>query len=219
MQHCLPNRLGGGANLVPPRPTDTYAQVRHRALLLIGERGAGRLTAPLARRALDRLLAPAAQVEGVDFHLSDPALADAARQARAFALVLPPLGNLANPYYTVHPRRNDRFIAARPALKALYPDVDFGPLAFTGHVLGTLAATCPERFAIVRGAISTAWVQRMQDLMQSLPARGVLIDLPAPGWLQRPQIPGEGRRRVLIDPDDRAAGAQILHTALVTRCA
>lgn len=216
MQHCLPNRLGGGADLVPPRPTEIFVEGRHHALLLIGDRGAGRLTALLSRRVLDRLLAPIAQVEGVDYHLYDPTLREAASQSKAFALVLPPLGNLSNPYYSVHPRRNDRFVTARPALKSLFPEVDFATMAFTGHVLGTLAATCPDRYTEVRRVISAAWVARMQELLRHLPVQGALIDLPAPSWLQRPLVPSEGRRRVAIDSDDRATGAETLRAVLAT---
>ncbi|MCL4675279.1 MAG: hypothetical protein KJZ59_04455 [Pararhodobacter sp.] len=175
------------------------------------------MSARLARRLLDRLIAPMAQIEGVDYHLADRTLSDAAAQARAFVLVLPPLGNLNNPYYSVHPRRNDRFVAARQPLKALYPEVDFAPMAFTGHVLGTLAATCPARFSEVRRILIGAWCDRMQTLLSRLPTPGVLIDLPTPGWLVRPPIPGEGRRRVFVDPDDRAMGAETLRLALRTR--
>lgn len=217
MQHCLPNRLGGGADLVPPRPTEIYVEGRHHALLLIGDRGAERLNARLSRRVLDRLLAPIAQVEGVDYHLYDPTLAEASSQALVFALVLPPLGNLSNLYYSVHPRRNDRFVAAKPLLKSLFPEVDFATMAFTGHVLGTLAATCPERYTEVRRVISAAWVARMQHLLRFLPTQGALIDLPTPSWLQRPMIPSEGRRRVYIDTDDRAKGAEALLMALSSR--
>ncbi|WP_323034605.1 DUF6473 family protein [Pararhodobacter sp.] len=175
------------------------------------------MTSHLSRRVLDRLLAPIAQVEGVDYHLNDPSLLEGASQALAFALVLPPVGNLSNPFYSVHPRRNDRFVTARPALKSLFPDVDFATMSFTGHVLGTLAATCSVRYTEVRRVISAVWVARMQDLLQHLPTQGALIDLPTPSWLQRPLIPSEGRRRVQIDTDDRATGAETLRSALVTR--
>ena len=162
---------------------------------------------------------PLGVVEGVDYHLNDPSLLEQATQSKAFALVMPPVGNLSNRFYAVHPRRNDRFVTARPDLKALFPEVDFATMAFTGHVLSTLAATCPERYAEVRRAITTAWVSRMQGLLRSLPSQGALIDLPTPSWQQRPLIPSEGRRRVFIDTDDRAAGAETLRAALVTRSA
>tara|TARA_R110002073_G_scaffold100197_10_gene228346 strand:- start:2670 stop:3329 length:660 start_codon:yes stop_codon:yes gene_type:complete len=219
MQHCQPNQFGGAAGQIPLHTSDTAHTARHSALLLIGPRGTGRLTPRVVRRVLDRLIAPRAQVEGVDFHLSDPALPDIACTAAGFALVLPPLGNLSNPYYAVHPRRNDRFLRALPALKALYPDVDFAPLTFTGHALGVLAHTCPERYALVRQALMQEWHARMHVLLGRLPVNGVLIDLPSAPWLLRPQISGLGTRQVFIDPDDRAAAATCLLDALTRRIA
>ncbi|WP_133240331.1 DUF6473 family protein [Pararhodobacter oceanensis] len=200
---------------MPPPPAARGLPPRHRGLLLLGPRGAARLDSRLARRVLDRLLAPKAQIEGVDFHLSAPALPEAVAQAQAFALVLPPLGNLSNPFYSVHPRRNDRFIAARAPLKALFPEVEFGPLAFTGHALGTLAAACPERFCEMRRLISATWVRRMQRLLALLPPHGVLLDLPTAPWLPRPTIPGEGPRRICIDPEARGDGAELLRAGLL----
>lgn len=175
---------------------------RHRALLLSKAQGLQRLgdRPGLAERVLERLLAPAAQIEGVDFHLGDPRLAVAAARAGAFALVLPPLGNLSTPFYSVHPRRNDRFLCARPPLKALFPEVDFAAFSFTGHALATLATLCPERFAEVRRVLVRDWCTRVRLLLDLLPVRGVLIDLPAPAWLRRPAIPGEGLRRLVLDP-------------------
>jgi len=199
----------------PPQLDDGASALPHRALLLLGMRGGGRRGSPaLARRVLDRMLAPSAQVEGVDFHLGDPALRAAAASACGYALVLPPLGNLTNRFYAVHPRRNDRFIAARAPLRALFPEVDFTHFAFTGHALGTLAATCPERFIEVRHALSSAWLHRMEALLRVLPERGALIELPAPGWLPRPSLPGGPVRRIGVDPDDRARGAAAFHEAL-----
>jgi len=215
MQQCLQPFAGPGAAYALLPRGDLAGGIRHRALMLVGARGASRLTPQLARRVLDRLLVPTAQVEGVDLHLGDPALGRAGAQALAYVLVLPPLGNLSNPFFTVHPRRNDRFVAARAPLKALFPEVDFTPFAFTGHALGTLAGVCPERFAVLRQALAAAWVTRMRLLLDRLPPRGVLIDLPAPGWLPRPPIPGEGRRRVPVDPDDRSTGAESLRRALL----
>lgn len=214
MQQCLQPFAGPGAAYVVLPRAEPSGGIRHRALMLVGARGAARLGPQLTRRVLDRLLAPAAQIEGVDLHLGDPALGFAGAQALAYVLVLPPLGNLSNPFFAVHPRRNDRFVAARAPLKALFPEVDFAPFAFTGHALGTLAGVCPERFAVLRQSLASVWVTRMRLLLDRLPPRGVLIDLPTAGWLPRPPIPGEGRRRIAIDPDDRAAGAEALHRAL-----
>ena len=215
MQQCLQPFAGPGAAYALLPRGDLSGGIRHRALMLVGARGASRLTPQLARRVLDRLLVPTAQVEGVDLHLSDPALGRAGAQALAYVLVLPPLGNLSNAFYRVHPRRNDRFLAARAPLKALFPEVDFAAFAFTGHALGSLASTCPERFALVRHGLVEAWVPRMRLLLAVLPPRGALIDLPTPEWLRRPVTMREGLRQIALDPGDRAEGLARLRAALL----
>lgn len=209
MQQC---QIEAAVAVRQPHVDDGLAMPPHRSLLLLGARGGGRASPRLARRVLDRLLAPAAQVEGVDFHLGDPGLPIAAAGASGYALLAPPLGNLSNRFYAVHPRRNDRFVAARAPLRALFPEVDFTHFAFTGHALGTLAATCPERFAELRRDLNAAWLRRMERLLAVLPPHGVLIDLPAPGWLPRPPVPGA--RLLSLDPDDRATGAERFCAAL-----
>lgn len=210
MQQGLQTMAGGvPLGALPARPAD-FAPVRHRALMLIRDRPVRHRHARVWHRALSRLLLPAAQVEGVDHHLTDPALPAAAGMAGAFVLVLPPLGNLSTPLYSVHPRRNDRFLVARPALKSLYPEVDFASFAFTGHALTTLAATCPDRFLQLRKVLAAAWIERMQRLLALLPRDGALIDLPAPAWLPRPPIPGEGRRRIKVDPDNRVEAVEAI---------
>lgn len=216
MQHSLQLLAGDRISMPPPGQGPACTALRHRSLMLIGPRGPARLAGSLGRRVLDRLLAPSAQVEGVDLHLADTTLGERAALASGFVLVLPPVGNLTNPFFRVHPRRNDRFVAARPPLKALFPEVDFTAFAFTGHVLGTLAAVCPERFSLVRQELEAAWRLRMRLLLLHLPSKGVLIDLPAPEWLPRPALTGLGLRHLSLDPDDRAAGAEALRAALRT---
>ena len=162
MQQCQHEQAGGRVGPPAAHRAGSDAGLRHRALMLIGPRRGRRIEGRLARRVLDRLLQPAAQVEGVDLHLADPRLADLGAESDAFILLLPPLGNLSNPFYAVHPRRNDRFVVARDPLRALYPEVDFASFAFTGHALGTLAATCPQRFAEVRRGLAAAWGTRMR---------------------------------------------------------
>lgn len=224
MQQWMSN---SGIGAIPVSPKRFSAPIgagdgarHHRALLLIGPRGAdrgARSDVKLARRVLDRLMRPAALVEGVDLHLGDAGLAERAAAATGFAMVMPPLGNLSNPFYAVHPRRNDRFLAARDPLRALFPEVDFAPFAFTGHALGVLAATCPERFLELREALKRCWTRRMQCLLDRLPDQGVLITSPQPPGLSMPVL--EPRRAVVIaaDPDDRNPGAQALATALFAR--
>lgn len=90
---------------------------------------------------------------------------------------------LSNPFYAVHPRRNDRFVRAHPALRALYPEVDLAEVCFTGHLLRCLRAAGPERFDIVREALQTAWIARMRALIDRVGGEVLLL------WL-RPEEDG-----------------------------
>jgi hypothetical protein len=214
MQQCLPNRAAGGIPVAMPPAGAETEPLRHRALILTGPRRGTRADMAFARRILDRVLQPAAQVEGVDLHLCDPWLADRAASASSHVLLMPPLGNLSNPFYAVHPRRNDRFVAARAPLRALYPEVDFTPFAFTGHALGTLAATCPERFSAMRQVLTRCWRRRMLTLLGLLPAQGALVVLPQPAFLPCPDLDVVGIRVISVEPDDRAPGAERLGEVL-----
>lgn len=177
--------LARGVPLPPSAP-------RHEGLVLLGARGDALLHgAPLLQLA-QRLVSPAARIEGIDRHLNDARLTLSARHACAFILRLPPPGNQQNPFYRVHPKRNDRFLRAEPSLKALFPEVDFTAFDFTGHMLGTLHATCPERFARLRAGLAASWLEKMQMLLARMPSRGVLLQPPAPDWLA---ASGEGLER------------------------
>lgn len=192
----------------------TTSLARHEGLVLIGALAAQADPLPLAQ--LRRLLSPAARIEGADRRLNDPALIDNARAARAFVMLLPPLGNLGNPFYSVHPRRNDRFLAARPKLKALFPEVDFTEFDFTGHMLGALIATCPGRFAEMRRHLRLTWQERMAALLAHLPDKGVLVHLPGPEWLAVPAsaLACPQRPVVAVDCGERADAVNRLRIAL-----
>lgn len=112
---------------------------------------------------------------GVDMFLGD---ADVMRIcAGAEATVIQFLGaqNLSNAFYTVHPRRNDRFLGATPKLKKLFPEVDFTEFNFTRHLLAALQAHSQERFALVVAALQSAWVARMEALLRGAGGRRILL--------------------------------------------
>lgn len=204
--------LSSGAMPVCVRATASLT--RHEGLVLIGAHSApqGDAFQPLLRR----LLSPRARIEGVDCRLNDPALIEGAGTARAFILLLPPLGNLGNPFYSVHPRRNDRFLAARPKLKALFPEVDFTEFDFTGHMLSALAATCPHRFAELRRLLRHTWRNRLEELLAHLPENGVLLHIPGPGWLAVPagDLANPARPVVTTDGAGQNITLRRLQTAL-----
>jgi hypothetical protein len=112
---------------------------------------------------------------GPDVYLNEPMVIDVARGAEAVVVQVMGAVNLTNRYYQVHPRRNDRFIAATPLLKTLFREVDFTEFNFTRHMLNTLHATSKERFDMVAADLRKEWVARMQDLLAQMPKRTVLL--------------------------------------------
>jgi len=214
MQQIQPD--SPGAMPVSLSMTVAPASSRHEGIILIGSNGHTLLNGPFLGRVVQRLLSPPAQIEGVDCRLNDPVLIESARMARAFIMLLPPLGNLGNPLYGVHPRRNDRFLAARPALKALFPEVDFTEFDFTGHMLATLSETCPARFAEVRSVLRKTWRKRLSALLVQLPEHGVLLHLPGPAWLPVPKtvITSPRREVASVDCADRDHAIASVRAAL-----
>jgi hypothetical protein len=134
---------------------------------------------------------------GPDVIATDPGLLRMAGSARAVVLQLPGAINLSNRFYRVHPRRNDRFVEAAPALRALYPEVDFTEFHFTRHLVHRLAAISPARFARLRDGMQEAWVSRLAGLLRGLAPPVVLL------WLA-----GRAPQGQPDDPDGPAIGAE-----------
>lgn len=112
---------------------------------------------------------------GVDVLLNDSFLAGACEGAAATVVQIVGAQNLSNRFYTVHPRRNDRFLTASPVLTAIYPEVDFAEFHFTKHMLSSLYNVSRERFAAVRNEVQTAWLARMKLLLKRAPNETVLV--------------------------------------------
>ena len=112
---------------------------------------------------------------GPDFYLSDPAALKVAAGAKVAVVQVTGAEALSNPFYTVHSRRNDRFLAATPRLRDIFPQVDFAEIHFTRHLLQVLersdAAACAQ---VVQG-LKDAWLARMRQLLGQLPQRRVLL--------------------------------------------
>ncbi|WP_114964575.1 DUF6473 family protein [Alkalilacustris brevis] len=130
---------------------------------------------------------------GLDSFLGDEQALQIARGAEAVVLQLPGAHALSNPLYTVHPRRNDRFLRTAPALRALYPEVDFTEFTFTRHLLGGLARRGPRRFAKVRAVLAAAWVERAAALIAQVgrPVVGLWLARHAPPAIACPFVPGD----------------------------
>jgi hypothetical protein len=112
---------------------------------------------------------------GVDVFLNDPFLSAAAAKSRVTVLQIPGAQNMSNRLYTVHPRRNDRFVSASRILQSSFPDVDFADYHFTKHMLTELRAQCPDRYSILEQELGAAWIARMKTLLELITGRVVLV--------------------------------------------
>lgn len=112
---------------------------------------------------------------GLDAFMSSPPLIDIAGGASATVVQVMGAVNMSNRFYTVDPRRNQRFIRASKRLKELYPEVDFREFEDTTHLLTGLARVCPDRLQTVRRELQAAWVARMRALIRQIGGPVVLL--------------------------------------------
>ncbi|EIE48773.1 hypothetical protein AL036_00840 [Salipiger aestuarii] len=112
---------------------------------------------------------------GLDLYLHDPAVLGLAERADACVLQIMGAQNMSNRYYSVHPRRNDRFLRASDRLQQLYPEVDFTEFHFNRHMLGRLQSLSAQRFDEVVMELRLAWVARMKHLLTLLRGRVLLL--------------------------------------------
>ena len=112
---------------------------------------------------------------GVDVWLAEPSLLEMARRARLVVIQVPGAQNMSNRYYTVHPRRNDRFTGASQVMKMMFREIDFTEFHFTRHMLGALAARAPERYAVLRAELQHAWLARMRLLIDRIGGGKILL--------------------------------------------
>ena len=101
----------------------------------------------------------------VDLFLHDAAVKAAMGRAQAVVLQVPGAANMSNRFFTVHPRRNDRFLKASTMMRTIFREVDFTEFHFTRHMLSALKARSADRFAVVVEELRAAWVARMAQLI------------------------------------------------------
>ncbi|WP_068118103.1 DUF6473 family protein [Tropicimonas marinistellae] len=112
---------------------------------------------------------------GIDAYVQDHALLGVAEQARAAVIQVLGAANLSNRFYSVHPRRNDRFIKPSALMQTIYRDVDFSEITFTRHLLQALEAECPRRFDLLADELKAAWVARMKTWLGRIRCHRVLL--------------------------------------------
>ena len=112
---------------------------------------------------------------GLDVFAKDATVLEGARGAQVTVMEVLGAVNLSNRFYSVHPRRNDRFLHAMPDLKRLYPEVDFTQFAFTQHMLRNLHLRDATRFEQMRETLQKTWIRRMRRLLAQLSEEVVLV--------------------------------------------
>ncbi|GAA3860996.1 DUF6473 family protein [Celeribacter arenosi] len=112
---------------------------------------------------------------GVDVFAADEAIMEICSAAKATVVQVSGAQNMSNRFYTVHPRRNDRFLRASTLLQTIYREVDFTEFNFTRHLLNTLHTVSPEKFGMVRQELKDAWVARLRMLVQKIRGPVVLL--------------------------------------------
>lgn len=114
---------------------------------------------------------------GVDVFLNEPAVLDICARARAVVVQLPCAQNMSNRFYSVHPRRNDRFIGPTALMRSIFPEVDFTEFHFTRHMLRHVGQSAPDRIGLIRDELQRLWVVRMRQLLGSIGGRATLLRL------------------------------------------
>jgi hypothetical protein len=115
------------------------------------------------------------QKAGIDSFLSAPSLLDICAMARVTVIQIMGAQNMSNRFFTVDPRRNNKFLRASRRLKDIYPEVDFSRIDTTDQLLSTLARVAPEMLYLVREEMQQAWLARMRTLLNSIDCPVVLL--------------------------------------------
>lgn len=138
---------------------------------------------------------------GIDMFLGDLVVQQA--MTRAETVVIQAMGaqNMSNRFYRVHPRRNDRFIGASELMKQIFREIDFTEFHFTRHMLGTLSARAPDRYAMLREELRQAWLARMRLLLDGISGRKVLLWFSAQSPSDNLAEVGLGHDPVFVDRD------------------
>lgn len=112
---------------------------------------------------------------GLTLIAEDPDILPVATNARMTVVEVLGAQNMSNRFYSVHPRRNDRFVSASALLQRAFPDIDFTEFHFTGHLLTALADGEDTAFEKVISELKTAWTKRMDLILRTIPGEKVLL--------------------------------------------
>ena len=148
----------------------------------------------LVEREMGRVCANFGQINaGIDAFAYDPFVLDAASGADVTVVQVLGAQNMTNRFYSVHPRRNDRFLKAGTVLQAFYGEVDFSEFHFNKHMLGELLQVSPDRFETVKEELQEAWKARMRLMLRQIAGKSILL------WFSE-RSPDEPCETLSLDP-------------------
>ncbi|WP_319825602.1 DUF6473 family protein [Thalassovita sp.] len=134
---------------------------------------------------------------GVETFRSDPTVLNIARGAEYVVLQATGPQYVSNAFYAVHPRRNDRFIRARPALETLFPQVELTDVHFVGHLLRKLRRASPKGFEKVAQECRRAWLTSLIGTIRRIGRPTLTLWLPPRDAMLSDRMLDPLRRRCL----------------------
>ena len=142
---------------------------------------------------------------GMDTYLGEGGLMDIAAAAETAVIQVMGAQNLDNPFYRVHPRRNDRFLAPTAQLTGLFPEIDFTDFNFNKHLVIALRQRSRKRFRLVADSLRQTWIARMDAMLSVMARPPVLL------WLRY------GEARSAEAKDGVAANPMLVDRRMVDR--
>lgn len=112
---------------------------------------------------------------GPDVFLGDPFVPGAYSKARVTVLELTGAANLSNQFYSVHPRRNERFLKPSMLMQTIFWVTDFTEFTFTRHLLSTLQSDVLEKYEIAVDELRQAWLARIRSLLAKIDGKVILL--------------------------------------------
>jgi len=112
---------------------------------------------------------------GIDLYLSERDLLGLTASSVATVVQVMSAANISNKYYSVHPRRNDRFVRASEALLEHAPGLELTEVHFTRHFLKVVYQRDKELFEEIRDELRTTWVARMEQLLSMIEGPKILL--------------------------------------------
>ncbi len=112
---------------------------------------------------------------GVDAFVNDDSVLSLCGRAQTTVVQIMGAHNMSNRFYSVHPRRNDRFLKASTLMRTIFREVDFTEFSFTRHLLTTLKTLAPDKFEVLEQELKAAWQARMDLLLSRITGKVILL--------------------------------------------